>query len=173
MKTKSPQCGCLLLSQCLRDIGLSQATGWRCHRPRYAEKANIGPKVDRHQDRHRSIEALSRTGAMLIHSNPIGSTAFVGQTRVPTRNGVSTLKVTAEAGADIQVITSQGWDIATPVTHGPARLYPVIQERIGVERQVYATTDHIWFVYPASSCKRNESRRPATQRNVLCVCKSR
>lgn len=129
------------------------------------------PKVDRNQDGHRSIEALSRTGAVLFHSNPIGTTAFVAQTRVPTRNGVSTLKVTAEAGADIQVITSQGWEIATPVTHGPARLYPVTLERIGVERQVYATTDHAWFVCPASSCKRNESRRPATQRNVLCVCK--
>ena len=70
---------------------------------------------------------------------------FRGDTKILTKNGIERLDELV--GQDIEVLNkNHGWENATVKNFGKAVLRKLVLERYGVEKEIFVTGNHIWFV---------------------------
>lgn len=70
---------------------------------------------------------------------------FKGDTKILTKNGIKRLDELV--GQDIEVLNkNHGWENATVKNFGKAVLRKLILERYGVEKEIFVTGNHVWFV---------------------------
>lgn len=87
-------------------------------------------------------------GGFYLHDAPSTTYkpyCFRGDTKILTDNGIK--KLNEIVGKDIKVLNkNHGWENATVKHFGKDVLYRLVLERYGVEKEIFTTGNHIWYV---------------------------
>lgn len=87
-------------------------------------------------------------GGFYLHDAPSTTYkpyCFKGDTKILTDNGIKRLDEIV--GKDIKVLNkNHGWENATVKHFGKDVLYKLVLERYGVEKEIYTTGNHVWYV---------------------------
>ena len=86
---------------------------------------------------------------------------FKGDTKILTDNGIKRLDEIV--GKDIKILNkNHGWENATVKHFGKDVLYKLVLERYGVEKEIYTTGNHVWYVKD----KKNRTEIPTAELKV-------
>ena len=103
-------------------------------------------------------------GSYYLHDAPSATYkpyCFKGDTKILTDNGIRRLDETV--GKDIKVLNkNHGWENATVKHFGKDVLYKLVLERYGVEKEIYTTGNHVWYVKD----KKNRTEIPTAELKV-------
>ena len=87
-------------------------------------------------------------GGFYLHDAPSTTYkpyCFKGDTKILTDNGIKRLDEIV--GKDIKILNkNHGWENATVKHFGKDVLYKLVLERYGVEKEIYTTGNHVWYV---------------------------
>lgn len=87
-------------------------------------------------------------GGFYLHDAPSTTYkpyCFKGDTKILTDNGIKRLDEIVSK--DIKVLNkNHGWENATVKHFGKDILYKLVLERYGVEKEIYTTGNHVWYV---------------------------
>lgn len=103
-------------------------------------------------------------GAYYLHDAPSATYkpyCFKGDTKILTDNGIKRLDEIV--GKDIKILNkNHGWENATVKHFGKDVLYKLVLERYGVEKEIYTTGNHVWYVKD----KKNRTEIPTAELKV-------
>lgn len=103
-------------------------------------------------------------GGFYLHDAPSTTYkpyCFKGDTKILTDNGIKRLDEIV--GKDIKILNkNHGWENATVKHFGKDVLYKLVLERYGVEKEIYTTGNHVWYVKD----KKNRTEIPTAELKV-------
>lgn len=103
-------------------------------------------------------------GGFYLHDAPSTTYkpyCFKGDTKILTDNGIKRLDEIV--GKDIKILNkNHGWENATVKHFGKDVLYKLVLERYGVEKEIYTTGNHVWYVKD----KKNRAEIPTAELKV-------
>lgn len=74
----------------------------------------------------------------------LADNCLAGETGVWTKDGVK--KIKDLVGQEVPILTNRGWHTSPIKSFGKQRLMKITLSRVGVERVIYATPEHRWFI---------------------------
>ena len=87
-------------------------------------------------------------GGFYLHDAPSSAYkpyCFSGETKIITKNGIKELKDLV--GKNIMILNkNHGWEEATVQNFGKNNLMKLTLERYGVNKEIFVTPNHIWFI---------------------------
>ena len=103
-------------------------------------------------------------GGFYLHDAPSTTYkpyCFKGDTKILTDNGIKRLDEIV--GKEIKILNkNHGWENATVKHFGKDVLYKLVLERYGVEKEIYTTGNHVWYVKD----KKNRTEIPTAELKV-------
>lgn len=103
-------------------------------------------------------------GGFYLHDAPSTTYkpyCFRGDTKILTDNGIK--KLNEIVGKDIKVLNkNHSWENATVKHFGKDILYRLVLERYGVEKEIFTTGNHVWYVKD----KKNRTEIPTAELKV-------
>ena len=103
-------------------------------------------------------------GGFYLHDAPSTTYkpyCFKGNTKILTDNGIKRLDEIV--GKEIKILNkNHGWENATVKHFGKDVLYKLVLERYGVEKEIYTTGNHVWYVKD----KKNRTEIPTAELKV-------
>lgn len=103
-------------------------------------------------------------GGFYLHDAPSTTYkpyCFKGDTKILTDNGIKRLDEIV--GKEIKILNkNHGWENATVKHFGKDVLYKLVLERYGVEKEIYTTSNHVWYVKD----KKNRTEIPTAELKV-------
>lgn len=103
-------------------------------------------------------------GGFYLHDAPSTTYkpyCFKGDTKILTDNGIKRLDEIV--GKEIKILNkNHGWENATVKHFGKDVLYKLVLERYGVEKEIYTTGNHVWYVKD----KKNRTEIPTAELKI-------
>lgn len=103
-------------------------------------------------------------GGFYLHDAPSTTYkpyCFKGDTKILTDKGIKRLDEIV--GKDIKILNkNHGWENATVKHFGKDVLYKLVLERYGIEKEIYTTGNHVWYVKD----KKNRTEIPTAELKV-------
>lgn len=103
-------------------------------------------------------------GGFYLHDAPSTTYkpyCFRGDTKILTDKGIKRLDEIV--GKDIKILNkNHGWENATVKHFGKDVLYKLVLERYGIEKEIYTTGNHVWYVKD----KKNRTEIPTAELKV-------
>lgn len=80
---------------------------------------------------------------------------FAYETEILTRQGIK--QIGTLVNQEVELLTNNGWVKAPIKSFGQQELYEIILTRAGIEKIIYATADHKWFVKDRRNSNRDKA----------------